>query len=393
VTAALLDWFRTHRRLLAWRKHPDPYRTWVAEVLLQQTRVAQAEPYFERFVRRFPTVEALARATPAQVLKAWQGAGYYARARNLHAAARTIRTTFGGKVPRSVAELETLPGVGPYTARAIASLAFDARELALEANGLRVAARWTREEGDLRSGPVRARLRATLEALLPAEGAGRFNEALMELGETVCRPVAPACEGCPVRFGCRAGRELSDPGRLPRRRGRARVPHVNAAVVVLAHAGRWLVQRRPSKGLLGGLWEFPGGKIEPGESPRTAARRELWEETGLRAPRLDAHGVVHHAYSHFTVTLHVFAGSLAERPVGAPQRRWVTPAELARLPLPRATEKVVQLVQAVPGRASPDSGSHPGRRPAVRRGGDATPPPRPRVRENPASIARHRAPR
>ncbi|MCI4343531.1 MAG: A/G-specific adenine glycosylase [Thermoplasmata archaeon] len=360
LAPALLAWFRTHRRPLAWRRTRDPYHIWVAEVLLQQTRVAQAEPYFERFVRRFPTVDALARASTEEVLKEWQGAGYYARARNLRAAARRVRDTFGGTLPRTVLELETLPGVGPYIARAVASLAFDVRTVALEANGLRVATRWTREEGDPRSPIVRARLRSSLEAILPSRGAGRFNEAVMELGETICLPTQPACGKCPVRFACRAGRELADPGSLPRPRRRTARPHRVAAVVVLAHGGRWLVQRRPAEGLLGGLWEFPGGQIEPGETPRDAARRELREETGIRAPPLEPLGVVRHAYSHFTVTLHVFAGTVAVRPPGG-RGRWVTPAELARLPLPKATEKAIRMLTARRGTAFPDSGSGPGR--------------------------------
>ncbi len=191
VTGTLLAWFRTHRRPLPWRLNRDPYRIWVSEVLLQQTRVAQAVPYFERFVAWFPNVTALARADRGAVLKAWEGAGYYARARNLHAAARILRSSFGGALPRTVPELETLPGVGPYIARAIASLAFRSPEVALEANGLRVAARWTREEGDLRSAAVRERLRTALQNLAPPRRAGSFNEALMELGETVCLPGRP----------------------------------------------------------------------------------------------------------------------------------------------------------------------------------------------------------
>jgi A/G-specific adenine glycosylase len=175
LAVALLRWFRTHRRPLPWRQNPDPYRIWVAEVLLQQTRVAQAGPYFERFLTRFPTIEALAQAEVGDVLKAWQGAGYYARARHLHAAARKVRDEFGGILPSTVPELESLPGVGPYIARAVASLAFDAPAVALEANGLRVAARWTREVGDLRAAPVRNRLEAVLTSLLPDREAGRFN--------------------------------------------------------------------------------------------------------------------------------------------------------------------------------------------------------------------------
>ncbi len=367
LATALLTWFRAHRRPLPWRGPKDPYRIWVAEVLLQQTRVAQAVPYFERFLRRFPTVRALAEASPSVVLKAWEGAGYYARARNLHAAARLLVRTNHGRVPRTVEALERMPGVGRYTARAVASLAFGVPVVALEANGLRVAARWTREEGDPREARVRERLESALAAALPRAAAGTFNEAVMELGETVCLPAVPRCDACPVAFGCRAYLELDDPASLPRRERSPPRPHVRGAVVVLEHRGRWLVQRRPPNGLLGGLWEFPGGKIEPGEEPKDAARRELREETQGSAGRLSPAGVVHHEYSHFTVELHVFRGTVgSRRPTTGPTRRWVTRGQFERLPVPRATEKIVRLLRDG-GRSSPGSGPHRGRTNASRR--------------------------
>ena len=357
-----MRWFRTQRRPLPWRRDRDPYRIWVAEVILQQTRVAQAVPYYDRFLAAFPTVRALAAARLAEVLKVWQGAGYYARARHLHAAARLVQQRYGGALPREVPELERLPGIGPYIARAIASLAFRAPVVALEANGLRVATRWTRDGGDVRRPSVRRRLEATLARTIPAGVAGEFNEAIMELGETICRPRDPRCGSCPVAFGCRAYRETDEPARWPRRRSRTRRPHVRAAVVVLSDRGRWLLQRRPLSGLLGGLYEFPGGKIGPGEQPVAAARRELREETGLEAGPLRDRGVVRHAYSHFTVELHVFEGARDPRRPLTPAhgRRWVRPQDVARLPIPKATEKIVRLLLPA-GRASPDSGFHRGR--------------------------------
>jgi A/G-specific adenine glycosylase len=321
-------------------------------------------PYYERFLREFPSVRALARAPLARVLKVWQGAGYYARARHLHRAARELLAHHRGELPANVAELETLPGVGPYIARAIASLAYGTPVVALEANGLRVAARWTRDAGDVRSVRVRARLEEALAAVMPARSAAEFNEAVMELGERICRPVLPRCTECPVSPFCRAYRETDDPGLLPRRPAAGRRPHVRAAVVVLHHRGRWLVQQRPPSGLLGGLWEFPGGKIERRERPGAAAARELQEETGLTPPALRFRGVVRHAYSHFTVELHVFEGRV-DRPFSprrARHRRWVTPSELLRLPIPKATEKIARLLgRGRPGTASPGSGSRPGR--------------------------------
>jgi A/G-specific adenine glycosylase len=352
LPGALLTWFDRHRRPLPWRATRDPYRIWVAEVLLQQTRVAQASPYFERFVRRFPDLPTLARAPLRAVLKVWEGAGYYARARHLHAAARELVRSGARQPPGAVEEFVRLPGVGPYIARAVLSLAYGVPEVALEANGLRVAARLLREEGDPRSARVRARLATALAEQLPRDRPGAFNEAVMELGETVCTPRNPHCPACPVAFACRAYRELPDPGSIPRRRGRRPRPHARAAVVVLEERGRWLVQRRPEGGLLGGLWEFPGGRIEPGELPIAAARRELREETGRSVRSLRPAGVVRHSYSHLTVELHVFRGAPgAHGPTLGlgPERRWLTPTAFARLPRPKATEKIVsQLVD--PGR-------------------------------------------
>lgn len=336
------------KRPLPWRADRDPYRIWVAEVILQQTRVAQALPYYVRFVREFPTVGALASAPLDRVLKVWEGAGYYARARHLHAAAVWLVREGDGHVPTTVAELQQLPGVGPYIARAVAAIAFDAPVIALEANGLRVGARWIRAAGDARSGPNRHRIEAALFGTMDRLPPGEFNEAIMELGETICLPTSPRCGVCPVAATCRAFQELPDPGSVPSRRTAAPRPHVRASVVVLEDEnGRWLVQRRPERGLLGGLWEFPGGKIHAPETPEEAARRELREETGGRAGPLKPVGIVRHGYSHFTVDLHVFRGpARTPRPSASATRRWIRPEAMHRLAIPKATEKALVLLRA-----------------------------------------------
>ncbi len=374
---ALVRWFRHARRPLPWRASRDPYRIWVAEVLLQQTRVEQAVPYFERFLARFPDLDTLARAPRASVLKAWQGAGYYARARHLHEAARRLVRDHGGSFPRTVGELERLPGVGAYTARAVAALAFGARAVPMDANLCRVGARWFLERRPVGEATVRASLQGRLERLLPLREPGEFVEAVMELGETVCLPNRPRCGVCPVAQDCRARSELVDPGALPTRRRRAPRPLVRGAVVALHDGERWLVQRRSEAGLLGGLWEFPGGKIEPGETPPAAARRELTEETGATVGPLIPVGIVRHGYSHFAVELHVFAGSPRRTPRLSVRRRWATTAEIGRLPLPRATEKIVALLP----RGGPAAGSRAVSSRGPRRARAELPESRPRGRE------------
>ncbi|HEV2316478.1 MAG TPA: NUDIX domain-containing protein [Thermoplasmata archaeon] len=339
-----------------------PYRVWVSEVLLQQTRVDQAIPYFERFVRRFPDVDSLARARMSAVLKIWQGAGYYGRARRLHAAARILRQRYGGQLPRTPEALRELPGFGPYISAAVASLAYGAPVPALEANGLRVLARWHLVPTDPRRSSVHRDLDRRALTDLPPASAAAFNEALMELGERVCTPRAPRCPECPVARWCRARQELADPGAIPVPRARPPRPHVRAALAIIEHRGRWLVQRRPDSGFLGGLWEFPGGKIREGEAAEEAAQRELREETGLDRIALRPVGTVRHGYSHFTVELAVFGGRLGPThgpvPLGR-ARKWVTPEQLARLPLPKATEKVIDLLTPQ-ARPAPAEAASPG---------------------------------
>jgi len=358
----LVDWFAVHERPLPWRIDRDPYRIWVAEVLLQQTRVAQAVPYFERLVARYPTVQALAEAPLEELRKLWEGAGYYRRAENLWRAAREVAGPRRGRFPTTAEGWRELPGVGPYIAGAVASLAFGERIAAPDANALRVAARWIGAREDPRSSAGHRRLVPLLTASLEGVDPARFNEALMELGETVCRPRQPRCDACPVRRDCAGGRGEVDPATLPLRRPRPPKPHHRAAVVVLERSGRWLVQQRPEGGLLPGLWEFPGGHIERGESSEGAARRELTEETGVVAGRLTHLGAVRHAYSHFSVTLEVFRGPAARAAAVPSAARWVTPTEFEALPRPRATVKVAALVRDSPrARSSRGSGSRRGR--------------------------------
>ena len=358
---SLLEWFRERKRDVPGRNESDPYRIWVAEVMAQQTRIATVIPYYEAFLSRFPDVATLAASSRDDVLKAWEGLGYYGRARNLHRAAGQVRERFGGRLPEDPEDLRSLPGVGPYTAGAIASIAFGRPEPAIDGNVRRVLSRLYDIEN-----PTPARLDILARELIAdaAGAAGLLNQGLMDLGSSVCTPQAPDCGDCPVASWC-AALQNGTVALRPARKRRAALPHQDIAAAVVWRGPRLLIARRPEDGLLGGLWEFPGGKVEPGETPAEAASREVSEELGVSVEVLDTLAVVRHAYSHFRITLHLFharwinGGPAAEQAgPGNDSPRWVLPAELRRYAFPAANHAVIRqlargehLAPGDPGRA------------------------------------------
>lgn len=343
--AALLAWFRAHRREMPWRSRPAPYPVWISEIMLQQTQVATVRPYFDRFLRRFPTVRALARAEEDEVLKAWEGLGYYARARHLRRAAREVVARHGGRLPRDASGLAALPGIGPYTAAAVASICFGERVPVVDGNVARVFARLWLLADDFRRAAPRAALAARLLPALDAtESAGDLNQAMMELGALVCRPRRPECGACPLASACRARRRGCQAD-YPRRTAAPRVPERRAVAVVVRRGAAWLMVRRPGGGLLGGLWELPGGGWRADEPLAEAARRGLLEQTGLEAePGEAAEATLRHAFSHFTLVLQVVrarrtGGRL--KAGGGSHARWVTPDDVRRLPVATAHRKLL----------------------------------------------------
>ena len=315
----LLDWYDANRREMPWRDHPDPYAVWVSEIMLQQTQVETVRGYFARFVQALPTVTALAAAQQQQVLKLWEGLGYYTRARNLQRAAQQI-VTQGGALPRAVAGWAALPGVGAYTAAAIASICFGVPAPVVDGNVIRVFARYLGWDGGFRKPAAGARLASWLQPHIAASGRpGDFNQAMMDLGAVLCTPQAPGCARCPLRGGCVARREGRQAA-LPTRPVRQAVP-TRTAVAVLARdaAGRVLLAQRAAGGLLGGLWELPNRASGDAPTARDAAR-VLRETAGLRTARVEARGRFTHAFSHFKQVWHLFEavgpirGTSAERP-------------------------------------------------------------------------------
>jgi A/G-specific adenine glycosylase len=345
---AVLAHYDAHRRTLPWRGETDPYRVWVSEVLLQQTRVETVRERFPAFLAAFPTLGRLAAAAEDDVLLAWEGLGYYARARNLRRAAQEVVARHGGRLPDTAQALRALPGFGPYTAAAVASIAFGRPEAVVDGNVARVLARVLDEARDAGRADVRARVEATARALLDPARPGDWNQALMDLGATVCVPRAPRCGECPLAPWCEGRRSGRAPS-LPRKRAKVAVPHHEIALGLVWRAGRLLIGRRPADGLLGGLHECPGGKREPGETLEAACEREVREETGLRVRAEAPVATVRHAYTHFRVTLHAFhcrvlGGRL--RPRGTEALRFVRPADLHRYAFPRANRRVFEALAA-----------------------------------------------
>ncbi len=348
IAPALLAWWDAGHADLPWRRTRDPYAVWVAEIMLQQTQITTVIPYYERWMARFPTVEEVAAALLDDVLKQWEGLGYYTRARNLHAAARVVVREYGGVLPRDVSGLLKLPGIGRYTAGAIASIAFDTRAPILDGNVIRVLSRVYDVEEDVTLPATRAHLWRLAETVLPDERPGDFNQALMEVGQQICLPQNPRCLICPLHSLCLARQRGTQPDR-PVRPPRKHTPHYDVVAAVIwedgapSREGRFLIARRPLDGLLGGLWEFPGGKVEPGETRSEALRREIREELALEIEPGDFLTEVAHAYTHFRITLHAFhaayKGGEAQH-LGVADHAWVTFDRLESYPF-AVTDRII----------------------------------------------------
>lgn len=347
LSKQLLAWYAQNARQLPWRGETDPYRVWVSEIMLQQTRIETVIPYYQRWIERFPSLQALASASKQAVLQAWEGLGYYSRARNLLRGAQMIVNEFGGRFPTDRQSIARLPGVGRYTAGAIAAIAFGLDEAALDGNTRRVLSRVFNLELPARSSQGERQLWKYAAEHLPAGRAGDYNQALMDLGATICTPRAPDCQRCPLENLCQA-RQLGVQAARPVARPRPAVPHYLVTAAVIRQDGRVLIARRPEDGLLGGLWEFPGGKVEPGEDLPQGLSREINEELAVQIAVHEPVGVFTHAYTHFRVTLHAFYCRLTSgdpHPVEASDLRWVYPFELKDYPMGKIDRQIARLLE------------------------------------------------
>jgi A/G-specific adenine glycosylase len=342
LSSRLLAWYHTNKRTLPWRGHPSAYAVWVSEIMLQQTRVEAVIPYFERWMRLFPTVQELANASEHDVLNAWEGLGYYSRARNLHNAAKIVADLYEGEMPRDLDQLRKLPGIGRYTLGAIASIAFGMDVAALDGNIKRVYARIFDLEVAVDSPAGEKILWELAEKNLPKGHAGDYNQALMDLGATICIPKNPRCLLCPVMKLCRA-RQNGTQNQRPVKTPKKEVPHYVHAAGVIVQRGRVLLAQRPSEGLLGGMWEFPNGRVDGDPAAELPKALKAGYELRVKSRRQESIGVVEHGYSHFSVTVHVFPCELISSPKET-NLKWVSLNKLDAYPMGKIDRQIAGMI-------------------------------------------------
>lgn len=339
IAADLLTWYDVHRRRLPWRalpgQKPDPYAVWLSEIMLQQTTVTAVKPYYERFLGLWPTVKALAAAPIEEVMKAWAGLGYYSRARNLHACAIAVAERYAGVFPDSEDALRALPGIGPYTAAAIAAIAFGQRAVVVDGNVERVVTRLFTIDTPMPS--AKPLIRARADTITPDARAGDFAQAMMDLGATICTPKTPACVLCPLAIHCIARAEGTQQ-RFPVKAPKVERPHRTGAIFYVRRAdGKVLVRRRPPKGLLGGMLEFPGS-----EWRTDFAQSEALAHAPIETKWRRKIGSADHVFTHFSLALTVYTGEVPRQTAAPDGAQWMDEGELAGEALPSVMHKVMQ---------------------------------------------------
>ena len=336
IADLLLPWYAENQRTLPWRNHPDPYAVWVSEIMLQQTRVETVIAYFRRWMSAFPSVADLAQADEREVLALWEGLGYYSRARNLHRAAKVLVDDYAGKLPETPKDLLKLPGIGRYTAAAIASMAFGKDAAALDGNIRRVYARLFDVAALLGKSETEKIFWSLANEHLPRGSAGDYNQALMDLGATICTPRNPRCDSCPLREICRSY-ALGNQAERPLRKKKGKTPHYRHAAAVILQGGRVLLAKRPAEGLLGGMWEFPNGRVEGDSAEGLAAVifAGYQVQIHVREPLC----TVVHAYTHFKITEDAYFCTLLESSEKE-NLRWVAVDDLQNFPMGKVDREI-----------------------------------------------------
>jgi A/G-specific adenine glycosylase len=353
----LLDWYDEHKRDLPWRKGKNAYYTWVSEIMLQQTRVDTVIPYFHRFIEQFPTLESLADAPQDQVLKAWEGLGYYSRARNLHTAVKEVKEQYEGIVPDTKEEISRLKGVGPYTAGAILSIAYGVPAAAVDGNVMRVFSRLFAIEEDITKGSTRAYMEHLVEQMIPQDRAGDFTQALMELGALVCTPKSPQCLLCPAMDLCQGRMQGIHEGLPIKKKAKPPRPVRLVAGVIHRGDGRFMIRRRPAEGLLAGLWELPNWEWNEAGSPGDATIKGFYEQYGQKVETGERMGTVEHTFSHLHWNMEVYRCSLLSDEItgqgtkkendwqkNAADVAWITLDETGQYTFPNVFHKLLELL-------------------------------------------------
>lgn len=338
----LLKWYHRNKRDLPWRQTSDPYHIWVSEIMLQQTTVATVIPRFSRWIKVFPSMKKLATASLQKVLKEWEGLGYYNRAKNLHRAAQMMCAEHGSSIPQDPNILRKFPGFGPYTVGAVLSIAYNKRLPIIDANVRRVIMRILALSGKADTSQDKM-IYHYLEQVMPRRSMGNFNQALMELGALICDQRKPLCLQCPVRNLCKAYQQ--DMQETIPQIVKKNIQHVHAVIGVMEHQGKYFIQQRSSKGLLGDLWEFPGGKIKKNESPCQALKREIKEELGININHIKHLMKTHHFYTEYKVFLDVWKCRPSEQLKEDERHRWVTLKDFIKFPFPSGSVKIIERLQ------------------------------------------------
>ena len=342
LVRSLLDWYDKNKRDLPFRSTNDPYKIWLSEIMLQQTQVSTVIPFYLNWIKRFPTVESVANADYDKVLKFWEGLGYYRRCFNFHKASKIILESHNGQIPSDYQSFINLPGVGDYTAGAVLSIAFNKKIPAIDGNVIRVISRLKK----IKNLTVYNKkiINKTVESLVPDSDPGIFNQSLMEIGALICLPKNPQCHKCPIKLFCKAFK-TRNPNIYPISTKQKTKPHFDVVVGIIWRNGKIFIQKRSNDKMLGGLWEFPGGKVKKGELRKDALKRELKEECKIIPFLLKKVGFINHSYSHFSITLHCYhcfeQGSKVKTFL---QSKWISPNEIESFSFPKANHKIFKLL-------------------------------------------------
>ena len=342
ISNRLLDWYNNNQRRLPFRGSNDPYKIWVSEVMLQQTQIKTVIPYYRQWVKEYPTLKSAANADLDKLLKLWEGLGYYNRCRNFHKALIIVDQKYNGIIPNKFNEILSLPGVGHYTAGAVLSIAYNKCIPAIDGNVTRVMSRVLGIKNLTKRN--RSRITNNVQKLIPISDPGSFNQGLMELGALLCTPTNPSCEKCPLSNSCKA-HKYKQPELYPLAKKKKVNPHYTIVAGIIWRKEKFFIQKRDEKAMLGGLWEFPGGKVENGESLKEALNREIKEECDILPIIKDKIGCVEHSYSHFSISFHCFhCVENGERIKSSKRIAWITPKEIALFTFPKANHKIFSLI-------------------------------------------------